>query len=317
MSESNIYNLSLSEMCKVGDIKRANYYKWLHHEKGDHDLENEELLEIIKQYEEECDHTLGYRMMTDKINREKNKNYNDKRIYKIMRISGIQSRIRRRPRSCTVRKNNNTAENVLGRDFNAKKPNEKWVADVTEFKYGPKNEHKLYLSAFFDLYDRTIVGYALSDSNNNMLVYDSFKMAVENNPGATPLVHSDGGYQYTNPAFVNQLKLLGMTQSMSRVHCCIDNGPMEGFWGILKCEAYKDKHFDTREELVKAIEKWIDYYTNKRYQRRFGVRTPAEVRSEALASDEPAYYPIPENRRIEKYKMEHYKYNTDSMTAQL
>lgn len=217
-------------MCKAAGIKRANYYKWLHREKNDHDLENEELLNIIREYEEESDYILGYRMMTDKINREKNKNYSDKRIYKIMRISGIQSWIRRRPKSCTVRKNNNTAENILKRDFNAEKPNEKWVTDATEFKYGPKSEHKLYLSAFLDLYDRTVVGYALSDSNNNALVYDSFRKAVENNPGATLLVHSDGGYQYTSLFFIKWLKHLGMTQSMSRVHCCIDNGPMEGFW---------------------------------------------------------------------------------------
>ncbi len=133
--KTNKYNLSLCEMCKAAGIKRANYYKWLHREKNDHDLENEELLNIIREYEEESDYILGYRMMTDKINREKNKNYSDKRIYKIMRISGIQSWIRRRPKSCTVRKNNNTAENILKRDFNAEKPNEKWVTDATEFKY--------------------------------------------------------------------------------------------------------------------------------------------------------------------------------------
>lgn len=304
-------------MCIILGVCRSNYYKWLHHEKSEYDIENEELLETIKEYEEECDHTLGYRMMTDKINREKNKNYSDKRIYKIMHTGNIQSRIRKKRRSCTVRKNNNTADNVLDREFNAKKPNEKWVTDVTEFKYGAKNEHKLYLSAFLDLYDRTIVGYTLSDSNNNTLVYDSFRSAIQNNPGASPLVHSDGGYQYTSPIFVSWLERLGMTQSMSRVHCCIDNGPMEGFWGILKCEAYDGKHFDTKEELKEKIDTWIDYYTNRRYQRRFGVRTPAEVRNEALASEEPAYYPIPENKRIEKYKMEHYKKNTDSMTATL
>lgn len=175
----------------------------------------------------------------------------------------------------------------------------------------------MYLSAFLDLYDRTVVGYALSDSNNNALVYDSFRKAVENNPGATPLVHSDGGYQYTSLFFIKWLKHLGMTQSMPRVHCCIDNGPMEGFWGILKCEAYKGKHFDTKEELIEAIERWIDYYTNRRYQRRFGVRTPSEIRKEAFALETPVYYPIPKNKRIEKYKQEHYRNNTDSMTFKL
>ena len=68
-----------------------------------------------------------------------------------------------------------------------------------------------------------------------------------------------------------------MTQSMSRVAKCIDNGPMEGFWGILKRERYYGNRFSSREELVSMIENYIYYYNNKRYQRRFGVLTPIEM----------------------------------------
>ena len=67
-----------------------------------------------------------------------------------------------------------------------------------------------------------------------------------------------------------------MTQSMSRVARCIDNGPMEGFWGIMKREMYYGKKFKTKEELISAIEEYIDYYTNKRIQRKLGVLTPME-----------------------------------------
>jgi putative transposase len=132
-------------------------------------------------------------------------------------------------------------------------------------------------------------------------------IVVEANPGAHPLFHSDGGYQYTSPIFVRMLKDNGMEQSMSRVHCCIDNGPMEGFWGILKCEIYHyGKKYETREELEEAIREWIRYYSHERYQRRFGVRTPYEVRSEALCNENPVQYPIPENKAIQKYKAAHY-----------
>ena len=94
---------------------------------------------------------------------------------------------------------------------------------------------------------------------------------------------------------------------MSRVHCCIDNGPMEGFWGILKCEIYHyGKKYETREELEEAIREWIRYYSHERYQRRFGVKTPYEVRSEALCNENPVQYPIPENKAIQKYKATHY-----------
>lgn len=72
------------------------------------------------------------------------------------------------------------------------------------------------------------------------------------------------------------LKAAGMTQSMSRVAKCIDNGPMEGFWGILKRERYYGKRFTNKDELVTMIEDYIEYYNNKRLQRNLGVLTPME-----------------------------------------
>ena len=111
---------------------------------------------------------------------------------------------------------------------------------------------------------------------------------MEANPQAQPLFYNDGGYQDTSPTFIQMLKENNMKQSMSRVYCCIDNGPMEGFWGILKCEMYHyGKKYETKEELEEAIIKWISYYTYKRYQRRFGVKTPNEVRTEALNNESP------------------------------
>ena len=93
-----------------------------------------------------------------------------------------------------------------------------------------------------------------------------------------------------------------MTQSMSRVGRCIDNGPTEGFWGIVKAEMYNLRSFTSEEELRKAIEEFIQYYNEGRYQERFGFQAPAEVRAAALASTDPVQYPIPVNRRIQKYK---------------
>ena len=78
------------------------------------------------------------------------------------------------------------------------------------------------------------------------------------NPGATPLFHSDRGYQYISKAFRRRILAAGMTQSMSRVARCIDNGPMEGFRGLMKREMYYGKKYKTKEELMLAIEKYID-----------------------------------------------------------
>lgn len=126
------------------------------------------------------------------------------------------------------------------------------------------------------MYDRRIVSFVIGDANNNALVFGTFDDAIRNNPDAHPLYHSDRGFKYTNRVFHSKLKNAGMTQSMSRVGKCIDNGPMEGFWGILKRERYYGKRFTNRESLVKMIEDYIDYCNNKRLQRNLGVLTPME-----------------------------------------
>ena len=95
---------------------------------------------------------------------------------------------------------------------------------------------------------------------NNPLVFDTFDKAVATNPGATPLLHSDRGYQYTSKAFRRRILAAGMTQSMSRVARCIDNGPMEGFWGLMKREMYYGKKYKTKEELMLAIAVLVSLY---------------------------------------------------------
>lgn len=108
------------------------------------------------------------------------------------------------------------------------------------------------------------------------MVFDTFDDAVKTNLDAHPLFHSDRGFQYTNRVFHAKLEAAGMTQSMSRVAKCIDNGPMEGFWGILKRERYYGKRFTDRETLVAMLEEYISYYNNRRLQRKLGVLTPME-----------------------------------------
>ena len=226
------------------------------------------------------DPSKGYRRINDDLYRRYNIKINDKRVLRICRARDIKSTIKYKKLGCTRQAGNPQfiADNILNREFTADKPNEKWLTDVTEFKWydEDKEKHKVYLSAILDLYDRRIVSYIIRDSNDNPLVFDTFDQAIASNPGATPLCHSDRGFQYTNRTFHSKLEAAGMTQSMSRVAKCIDNGPMEGFWGILKRERYYGKRFNSREELVAMIENYIYYYNNERYQRRFGVLTPAE-----------------------------------------
>ena len=168
-------------------------------------------------------------------------------------------------------------ENILNRDFHADKPNEKWLTDVTEFKYYVGTEiRKLYLSAILDLYDRRIATYKIMESNNNELVFSTFDEAVRLNPDAHPIFHSDRGFQYTNKLFHQKLTDAGMIQSMSRVGRCIDNGPMEGWWGILKSAMYYLRKFTDKAKLISAIEEYITYYNTRRYQIKLSSMTPME-----------------------------------------
>ena len=220
---------------------------------------------------------MGYRRIRDELDGHKGIHVNDKRVLRICRKYDIKSNIKWKPKSCTRgdRNPDHIAKNYLHREFHAEKPNEKWLTDVSEFKYYNGIEvHKVYLSAILDLYDRRIVSFKISDHNDNPLVMDTFDEAVRQEPDAHPLVHSDRGFQYTSAQFYTRLKKHHMKQSMSRVAHCIDNGPMEGFWGILKREMYYKQRFNDRSSLITAIANYIDYYNNQRLQRKLHVMTP-------------------------------------------
>ena len=159
----------------------------------------------------------GYRRIRDDLQRYHGIDVNDKRVLRICRKLGIKSTIKYANEGCTQQadKLQFIAENILNREFTADAPNQKWLTDVTEFKYDD---------------------------------------AVAQNPDAHPLFHSDRGFQYTNRIFHAKIEAAGMVQSMSRVGKCLDNGPMEGFWGILKRERYYGRKFTDKETLMKMIE---------------------------------------------------------------
>ncbi len=294
-------NWSINWMCKQLEISRAAYYKWLNREIPAQEKENIKLAELIKEYDERFNHILGYRRMTSWINHFNHTNYSLNRVHRIMKNLGIRSVIRKKRTKYNSTTPQAVAENVLNRDFYATAPNQKWATDVTEFKV-PGEKKKIYLSAILDLYDRYPVAYVLSTRNDNRLVFKTFDKALENNPDAKPIFHSDRGFQYTSKVFQSKLKRHQMEQSMSRVGHCIDNGPTEGFWGIIKTEMYQMYDVTDESTLRHAIKDYIRFYAEERPQDRFHCQTPHEVRQAALKTDTPVEYPIPENKRIQKYK---------------
>ena len=261
-------------------MPRSSYYKWKNRVIPQKEQQDLMLAQLIYEYNEAYNGILGYRRMTLYINILNQTNYSEKYIHRLMKVIGIRARIRRKKTNYIKSKPEQIGQNKLNREFKAQWANQKWCTDVTEFKVLGQKQ-KLYLSAILDLYDKRIVSYVISHFNNNKLVFDTFDLAIKANPGARPIFHSDRGFQYTSKQFKFKLDQAGMIQSMSRIGKCIDNGPMEAFWGTIKSEMFYGIKYNNEKELRKAIENYIDFYNNKRFQANLKGMTPTQFRNHA------------------------------------
>lgn len=219
----------------------------------------------------------GSRRMTMNINRELDKKYNCKRIYRLMKEElKISSRIRRKKRKHIKSSAEYKAENILNREFTAQKPLEKVLTDISEFKYGAGK--KVYMCATLDLYDRSILSYSISTRATLELALETLRNSYQEKSNEKRILHSDRGCQFTSYEYKRELERLGISHSMSRVGKCIDNGPMEGFWGNLKTEKYYLKKYEKKEELEEAIASYVKFYNEERLQKNLGERSPLEYR---------------------------------------
>ena len=132
----------------------------------------------------------------------------------------------------------------------------------------------------------------ISCRNDNRLVFQTFDKAIAANPGARPLFTATEDSSIQAGYFKGNWKEQKMEQSMSRVGHCIDNGPTEGFWGILKAEMYQMYEITDEASLRFAIEDYIRFYSKERPQERYQCKSPQEVRIEALTTNKPPEYPI-------------------------
>ena len=166
--------------------------------------------------------------------------------------------------------------NILNRNFEAEKPNEKWVTDVTEFKlFG----QKLYLSPILDLFNGEIINYTLQSRPTFDLVETMLKQALEHvKEDDELLIHSDQGWHYRMPQYCRLLKENNITQSMSRKGNCYDNAVMENFFGIFKYEFLYLQEFDSLEHFKEELEQYIHYYNHFRIKSRLKRKSPVGYR---------------------------------------
>ncbi|OXZ29741.1 IS3 family transposase, partial [Finegoldia magna] len=194
-------------------------------------------------------------------------NINHKKVLRIMREESLLcSKFKTRSRKYSSYKGQIgiVADNIVNRQFKASKPNELWLTDVTEFRIKGKEE-KLYLSPILDLYNSEIISYTLSNHPTIELTNTMLEKALDQNKDIKDLtIHSDQGFHYQHSSWTKKLKKMNIRQSMSRKGNCLDNSPMENFFGILKQEMYYGVEFKNYNELISEIEKYIKWYNEDR-----------------------------------------------------
>ena len=250
--------------------------------KKDKDEKNEKLIIKMKEIFLEHNGMYGYRRITAQLRNEGHE-INHKKIQRLMRKEGLVCVQRKKRRYSSYKGTvGKIADNLINRDFTAEKANEKWFTDVTEFHLGTE---KCYLSPILDACGQEIVAWNTSVSPNLDQVHDMLRKAYQANPNLKgTILHSDQGWQYQHKSYVESLKKHGIIQSMSRKGNSMDNGLMENFFGILKCEMFygqESKYRDIRD-LMSAIDYYIHYYNEQRIKVKLKGRTPSQFRSSSL-----------------------------------
>ena len=255
------------------DVSKSGYYKWLKRKPSPTEKRLRKLIELIYQTYEEHKGIYGYRRMTIYLNHFHHARVNHKCVHRLMKLLGLKAVIRRKRYRYKPHNPAHVAENILNREFRKEyQPMEVLLTDVIEFKYGTQS--KAYLSAILDYGTNKIVAFQLSKHNNNALVHNTVAQIKDKILPMKTLLHSDRGFQYTSYGFKKFIKENNVTQSMSRVGKCIDNGPMENFWGIIKEEMYRLKTYTNFEALEEDIKQYIRFYNTQRVTLKMGLEIP-------------------------------------------
>lgn len=232
--------------------------------------------EIIKSIFHEHKGRYGYRRMTAEM-RNKGFAINHKTVRRLMDEMGLKSKMRKVRYRSYKGEVGKIASNVIARDFITDAPNRKWATDVTQISIGSV---KLYLSSILDMYNGEIISYNISKKPNLEQVYDMLDKAFARFDNLEGLIlHSDQGWQYQHYGYRTRLEQRHIIQSMSRKGNCLDNAMAENFFGIMKSELLYAENFESPEIFIKALEKYIEYYNNKRIKSRLNGKSPVQYRT--------------------------------------
>jgi putative transposase len=219
----------------------------------------------------------GYRKVHAELKNKYNILVSEKVVRRLMQELGFKSIARKtKKKSNTISKVTSAGhiyENLLKRDFNTTKPNEKWVTDVTEIPVGDK---KLYVSALMDLHNNGIIGYQISEIHDVKLVEETLLYALEIRKIDNQLIlHSDQGMPYRSNRWQELMTTFSINPSMSRKANALDNACIESFFSYLKSETHELRTVKCLEEAKIVIHEYIKYYNHNRIQGVLNYHTPA------------------------------------------
>ncbi|WP_198335248.1 IS3 family transposase [Psychrobacter namhaensis] len=267
---------SITTMCRVLKVKSSSYYDWSSRDISDQQIHRNHCELLVK-----AAHTETYeRYGVDRLHAHLSDQGHDISPYMVRSIKeehGIKCRRHKRFKVNTDSNHNKLVyDNVLNQQFDAKRPNESWVSDIT---YIWTNEGWLYLAGVKDLYTKELVGYAINKRMTADLVCRALNMAIKNKrPSKGLIVHSDRGSQYCSHAYHTTIKQHQFIGSMSGKGNCFDNAPIESFWGVLKNELVYHQDYKTRFTAINDIISYIElYYNQTRIQKGLGYQSPRQV----------------------------------------
>ena len=264
----------IAMMCGILKVSKSGYYKWLNRKPSKRVLEEGRLEVEIKAAHRRSRETYGPERLQHEL-KEQGVSVGICRIRRIRKKLGIRCKQKRKFKATTDSKHAlPVAENLLNQRFEATRPNEVWLSDIT---YIPTEEGWLYLAGHKDLFTGEIVGYAMGNRITKNLVSESlFKAVGAKRPGPGLIHHSDRGSQYCAYEYRGLVDQFKMRASMSRKGDCYDNAPMESFWGTLKNELVHHSRYKTREQAIREITEHIEvFYNRQRRQARLGYLSPA------------------------------------------
>ena len=249
-------------------VSRSGYYSFV--SRLGKPIKDAELIEKISQQQRKCFDTYGYRRMWQWLKNNEGIYRNPKTILRIMKKYDLLSKIRRHRKWQQMGRQLHKYQNLLNRQFDAQRPNSKWVTDIS---YIQTKQGVLYLSMIRDLYDNSIVAYKTGTRQTVNLVLDTIRLAMKQEKkkiAAELQLHSDQGFQYTSREYFNLTKQYGITPSMSRRGNPYDNAMAENFFSILKTECIYRHKPATFSEANEMIDRYIYFYNQKRIQLKTG-----------------------------------------------